>query len=117
MLSFPKSKEKTVVDNGVYTIRDLNLFDSNGRIVFTISTTSLKPGQQTLGHKHADPEVYEFVDGYGMMILDNSTVNVKSGEFVYVEGSKHHKVMNLSAVNDLVFKCYFHGEIRRPHLK
>jgi oxalate decarboxylase/phosphoglucose isomerase-like protein (cupin superfamily) len=118
MLSFPKSKEKTVVDNEVYAIRDLNLYDSKGRIVFTISTTALRPGQQTFGHKHAnDPEVYEFVEGNGRMILDNSTINVKSGDFVFVEESKYHKVINLSTSSDLVFKCYFYGEIRRPHLK
>ena len=117
MLSFPKSKEKTVVDNEVYTIRDLNLYDSKGRIVFTISTTILKPGQQTFGHKHANAEVYEFVEGYGTMILHNSTINVKSDDFVFVEESKFHKVMNLSAVSDLVFRCYFNGEIKRPHLK
>jgi len=118
MLSFPKSKEKTVVDNKVYSIRDLNLYDSKGRIVFTISTTALRPGQQTFGHKHAnDPEVYEFVVGIGRMILDNSTINVKSGDFVFVEESKYHKVINLSMSSDLVFRCYFYGEIKRPHLK
>jgi mannose-6-phosphate isomerase-like protein (cupin superfamily) len=118
MLSFPKSKEKTVVDNEIYLIRDLNLYDSKGRIAFTISTTALKPGQQTFGHKHAnESEVYEFVEGYGTMILENSMINVKSGDYVFVEESKYHKVTNLSAVSDLVFKCYFNGEIKRPHLK
>jgi len=118
MLSFAKSEAKTVVDNKIYRIRDLNLYDSKGRIVFTISTTTLKPGQQTFGHKHAnDPEVYEFVEGYGTMILDNSTINVKSGDYVFVEKGKYHKVINLSKSNDFVFKCYFNGEIKRPHLK
>jgi oxalate decarboxylase/phosphoglucose isomerase-like protein (cupin superfamily) len=118
MLSFAKSEAKTVVDNDIYTIRDLNLYDSKGRIVFTISTTVLRSGQETFGHKHAnDPEVYEFVEGHGTLILDNSTINVKSGDYVYVEESKYHKVINLSKSSDLVFKCYFNGEIKRPHLK
>lgn len=118
MLSFANSEAKTVVNNQIYTIRDLNLYDSKGRIVFTISTTVLRSGQQTFGHKHAnDPEVYEFVEGYGKMILDNSTINVKSGDYVFVEASKYHKVINLSKSSDLVFKCYFNGEIKRPHLK
>ena len=118
MQSFKKSEEKTVVDNEVYIIRDLNLYDSKGRVVFTISTTILKAGQQTFGHKHGnDAEVYEFIEGYGEMILDNTTVNVSRGDYVYVEESKYHKVINLSKSTDLVFKCYFNGEIKRPHLK
>jgi mannose-6-phosphate isomerase-like protein (cupin superfamily) len=117
MLSFSNSEAKTVVDNEIYAIRDLNLYDSKGRIVFTISTTVLRSGQQTFGHKHANPEVYEFVEGYGTMILDNSTINVKSGDYVFVEESNYHKVINLSKSSDLVFKCYFNGEIKRPHLK
>jgi mannose-6-phosphate isomerase-like protein (cupin superfamily) len=118
MLSFTKSEEKTVVDNEVYKILDLNLYDSKGRIAFTISTTILRPGQQTFGHKHSHyTEVYEFVEGYGAMILDDSTINVKSGDYIFVEESKYHKVINLSKSSNLVFKCYFNGEIKRPHLK
>jgi oxalate decarboxylase/phosphoglucose isomerase-like protein (cupin superfamily) len=116
--SIKKSEEKTVVDNEVYIIRDLNLYDSKGRVVFTISTTILKASQQTFGHKHEnDAEVYEFIEGYGEMILDKTTVNVSPGDYVYVEESKYHKVINLSKSTDLVFKCYFNGEIKRPHLK
>lgn len=118
MLLFKKSDEKTVVNNDVYTIRDLNLYDSKGRIVFTISTTVLKAAQQTIGHKHANyPEIYEFIEGYGEMILDNTTVNVNRGDYVFVEESKFHRVINLSKSSDLVFKCYFNGEIKRPHLQ
>lgn len=118
MLSFAKSEAKTVVDNDIYRILDLNLYDSRGRIVFTISTTVLKSGKQTFGHKHPnESEVYEFVEGHGQMILDNSTIDVKSGDYVYVEESQYHKVVNLSTSTDLVFKCYFNGEIKRPHLK
>jgi mannose-6-phosphate isomerase-like protein (cupin superfamily) len=119
MLSSASSAEaKTVVDNEVYRIIDLNLYDSKGIIVFTISTTILRCGQQTFGHKHAGhSEVYEFVKGYGTMVLDNSTISVKSGDYVFVEESKYHKVINLSKSSDLIFKCYFNGEIKRPHLK
>jgi mannose-6-phosphate isomerase-like protein (cupin superfamily) len=96
----------------------LNLYDSSGRIVFTISTTVLRSGQQTSGHEHAnDSEVYEFVEGHGTMIVDNSTINIKSGDYVFVEKGKYHKVINLSKSCDLLFKCYFNGEIKRPHLK
>lgn len=117
-MSIAKSKARTVVDNDVYRIVDLNLYDSKGCIAFTISTTVLRSGQQTFGHNHAnDSEVYEFVEGHGTIILDNITINVKSGDYVFVEKGKYHKVINLSKANDLVFKCYFNGEIKRPHLK
>jgi mannose-6-phosphate isomerase-like protein (cupin superfamily) len=118
MLSLAKSDAKKVIDNEIYRIHDLNLYDSSGRIVFTISTTILKSGQQTSGHKHAkDPEVYEFVEGHGEMILDDSKINVKSGDYLFVEKGKYHKVINLSKSSELVFKCYFNGEIKRPHFK
>jgi mannose-6-phosphate isomerase-like protein (cupin superfamily) len=117
-LSSARSEPITVVDNEIYRILDLNLYDSNGRIVFTISTTILKAGQETFGHKHSqDSEVYEFVEGHGVMVLDDITTHVKSGDYVYVEEGKFHKVINLSKSSNLVFKCYFSGEIKRPHLK
>ena len=118
MMSLARFESKTVVDNHVYRILDLNLYDSKGTIVFTISTTALRPSQQTSGHEHADdPEIYEFVEGHGTMILENVKINVKTGDYVYVERGKYHKVINLSKSGDLVFKCYFNGEIKRPHLK
>ena len=118
MLSISTSEAKIVVDNTVYRILDLNLYDSKGKIVFTISTTTLKPGQQTFGHQHAsDSEVYEFVEGNGAMILDNTTINVKTGDYIFVERGQYHKVINHSKSSHLLFKCYFNGEINRPHLK
>jgi len=97
---------------------DLNLYNSEGKVAFTISTTSLKPGKSTSGHKHeSDSEAYEFIDGSGEMILDSSTISVHSGDCVFVEKSKFHKVINLSTSSNLVFKCYFNGEIKRPHLQ
>lgn len=118
MLSLAKTQAKTVVDNDIYKIVDLNLYDRKGRIAFTISATTLKAGQQTFGHKHAKgSEVYEFIEGHGQMILDGSTINVNPGDYIFVEESKYHKVINLSKSDNLVFKCYFNGEIKRPHLK
>lgn len=117
-LSIARSEPKTVVDNKAYRILDLNLYDSKGKIVFTISTTILKADQQTRGHKHAqDSEVYEFVEGYGKMVLDNTTIDVKSGDYVFVEEGQYHKVINLSKSDNLVFKCYINGESKRPQLK
>ena len=113
-----QSEARTVVDNAVYRIQDLSLYDSKGNIVFTVSITTLRPGKQTSGHKHAnESEVYEFIAGYGTMMLDESALKVKPGDYIFVEPTKYHKVINGSVSADLVFKCYFNGEIKRPHLK
>lgn len=118
MLTSTRSEAKIVINNEIYRIIDLNLYDRKGRIAYTISTTILRSGQQTFGHKHGNAsEVYEFVEGYGNMMLDDSTVSVKAGDYVFVEKGEYHKVINLSKSIDLVFKCYFNGEIKRPHLK
>jgi mannose-6-phosphate isomerase-like protein (cupin superfamily) len=109
---------KTIVDNDTYQIRDLNLYDTRGKIMFTMSLTILKIGKQTKGHSHADnSEVYEFTEGSGLMLIDSTAVSVKAGDYIFVERGRFHKVINISQASDLIFRCYFAGEIRRPHLK
>jgi mannose-6-phosphate isomerase-like protein (cupin superfamily) len=109
---------KLVVDNETYQIRDLNLYDTRGKIMFTVSVTVLKTGKQTKGHSHIDTsEVYEFTEGSGLMLIDATAMTVTAGDYIFVERGRFHKVINISQASDLVFRCYFTGEIRRPHLK
>lgn len=117
--AFTFDEAKTVVDNDRYSIQDLNLYDSRGRVVFTLSVTVLHIGKQTKGHSHPQPhenEVYEFIEGNGIMMIDTSALNVKAGDYIFVEAGRFHKVINISNASDLVFRCYFAGQIRRPHL-
>ena len=115
--AFTFDEAKTVMDNDTYRIDDLNLYDNRGRIVFTLSVTILHIGHQTKGHSHLhDSEVYEFIEGTGFMILGTEAINVKAGDYIFVDANTFHKVVNTSNASDLVFRCYFAGQIRRPHL-
>src|ERR687895_698653 len=94
-----------VIDNDTYNIADLELIDSQGVPKITISRTILHGGQQTRGHSHAnEDEVYYFVDGDGFMILNNTALMVTAGDYVLVEKTVFHKIVNTSkAGGDLIF--------------
>jgi mannose-6-phosphate isomerase-like protein (cupin superfamily) len=106
-----------VVDNAKYKIQDLNLVNTKGSIAFTVSITVLKPGQQTTGHTHQlNDEFYEFIEGEGFMMIGREAKAVKAGDFIVVERTNFHKVINVSNASALIFRCYFTGQIKRPHL-
>jgi mannose-6-phosphate isomerase-like protein (cupin superfamily) len=78
-----------------------------------VSSTTLKPGKETNGHKHDDQEeVYHFVHGKGRMQLDDQTFDVYSGDIVLVKGGVFHKVFNTDQT-DMYFVCVFEG--KRSH--
>lgn len=114
---FTFDEAQIVRNDDTYMIQDLNLYDRLGRIVFTISITILHVGKQTRGHTHPhDSEVYEFSEGTGWMLIGTEGINVKAGDCVLVEAGQFHKVINTSNASDLAFRCYFAGQIKRPHL-
>lgn len=115
--TFTFDEALTVRNDETYMIQDLNITNSRGQIVFTLSVTILHPGMQTRGHSHPhESEIYEFTEGNGWMLIGAQGVNVKAGDCLLVEGGQFHKVINTSNASDLVFRCYFAGQIRRPHL-
>jgi oxalate decarboxylase/phosphoglucose isomerase-like protein (cupin superfamily) len=115
---FSKQEIRIIVDNKTYKIQDLNFYNGKGRVAFTISTTVLRARQQTRGHAHNDSsEVYEFLQGSGVMVVDKMKRNVTPGDFVFVDNSVFHKVINTSDSFDMVFRCYFNGESKRPQIK
>lgn len=104
-----------IVDSHVYNITDLELYDSQGVPRVTISRTILHGGQQTRGHSHRDDdETYYFVDGDGIMLLNNTAVMVTAGDYIFVERGVFHKMVNTSKDGDLVFICQFPGKAARP---
>ena len=105
-----------VVDNETYNITDLELFDSQGVPRVTISKTILHAGKQTRGHSHRDDdEVYYFVEGDGIMLLNNNALMVTAGDYVFVERGVFHKMVNTSkGEGDLIFICQFPGRASRP---
>jgi mannose-6-phosphate isomerase-like protein (cupin superfamily) len=108
----------TVVDNDIYAIKDLFLRDDRGVIQYTISVTKLNPRQSTHGHSHgAFDEIYTFVEGQGLMNLDGVPFFVSPGDHILIGKGKWHQVTNTDSRDNLVFICYFAGEIKRDHLK
>ncbi len=85
-------------DNEVYTITD---YDADDLI---ISTTFMKPFQQTKGHKHDNVEYYLFTQGLGIISIDETAQPVFEGSFIKVESNQFHKVYNMSE-NELRFVC------------
>jgi len=74
-----------------------------------VSSTKLRAGKSTTGHRHAgQEEVYIFVSGKGQMELDHKIFNVCEGDTVLIEDNVFHKVHNTSDYM-LEFICVFDG--------
>ena len=107
------------------TIMKLNIYDIGGKVVkdddrylvkdnsqlnnLVVSSTDLKPGKSTSGHSHAgQEEVYNFVQGSGMMKIDEEIFPVSKGDVILIEDGQFHQVINNSKEN-LYFVCVFDG--------
>jgi len=78
-----------------------------------VSSTKLRAGKSTTGHRHAgQEEVYIFVSGKGQMELDHKIFDVTAGDTVLIEDNVFHKVHNTGDFM-LEFICVFDG--RREH--
>ena len=76
-----------------------------------VSKTKLNPQQATTGHKHeGQEEVYIFVKGSGIMIIDQERFPVTKGDIVLIEDGEFHKVLNNTYKGTLDFVCVFDGE-------
>ena len=91
-----------------YTVKD-NTHLNN----LVVSSTMLRAGKSTTGHRHAgQEEVYIFIKGSGQMELDHKIFDVTAGDTVLIEDNVFHKVHNTSDYG-LEFICVFDG--RRQH--
>lgn len=94
-----------VKDNETYVLKD-NKFLKN----LVLSSTLLKPNQNTRGHSHSgQEEVYYFVSGTGKMEIDNETFDVEAGDVVLIPDGSFHRVYN-NTNNTLYFVCVFDGK-------
>jgi quercetin dioxygenase-like cupin family protein len=96
---------KTVKDNDQYLLQDSHFLKN-----LTLSRTILRPGQATNGHKHPNPdvdEVYIFMDGKGMIEIDDEKHEVIAGDIVLIKGHEFHKVINSSPYFSLRFLSVF----------
>ena len=97
---------KIIKQNETYTLIDNT--DLNGLIV---SKTILHPEKSTTGHNHkGQEEVYQFVSGYGTMIVGEQVYLVGPGDVILIPDGDFHKVWNNSDTEDLVFVCVFNGK-------
>ena len=94
-----------VKDNETYLLRDNKTLKN-----LVLSSTKLYRGQATRGHNHpGQEEVYFFVQGTGVMIVDEEHFRVGSGDIVIVPDGAFHKVINDGEMN-LIFNCVFDGK-------
>jgi len=102
-------KGNVVKDNDIYTIVDNTDLDQ-----LTVSTTTLKPSQETSGHSHEGiEEVYTFLSGHGIMVVDDAEMYAEAGKTFIIPDGAFHKVYNNSDDEDLMFICVFNH--RRNH--
>lgn len=95
---------KTVKDDERYIVKDNSMLNN-----LVVSSTDLKPGKSTSGHKHpGQEEVYNFIKGWGLMKIDEDIFAVSEGDVILVEDGKFHQVINNSEKN-LYFVCVFDG--------
>lgn len=75
-----------------------------------VSSTRLKPGCSTNGHRHpGQEEVYHFVYGTGQMELDDDKFEVNPGDYVLIKDGVFHRVHN-TGLETLYFVCVFDGK-------
>ena len=95
-----------VKDNEVYLLKDNKTLKN-----LVLSSTFLKPGQQTRGHTHpGQKEVYHFVSGTGAIQIDNDLYEAISGDVFLIPDGAFHKVFNKSDSDPLYFVCVFDGK-------
>lgn len=97
---------EVVKDNETYLLKDNKTLKN-----LVVSSTLLKPGQCTRGHKHpGQEEVYYFIHGYGDMELDGEIILVNPGDVVLIPDGAFHRVFNHSKTAPLYFVCVFDGK-------
>jgi len=93
-----------VKDNETYLLKDNKTLNN-----LVLSSTKLYRGQATRGHKHSgQEEVYFFVQGTGMMIVDEEKFRIAAGDIILIPDGAFHQVVNDGEQN-LTFNCVFQG--------
>ena len=96
---------EVVKDNETYLLKDNKTLNN-----LVLNSTKLYRGQSTRGHSHAgQEEVYFFVQGTGVMIVDEERFRVNPGDIVLIPDGAFHRVINDGEMN-LTFNCVFDGK-------
>ena len=93
-----------VKDNETYLLKDNTTLNK-----LIVSSTTLKAGKQTNGHKHkGQEEVYMFIHGSGEMQIDLERFTIQAGDIILIEDNEFHRVYNTTN-KELYFVCVFDG--------
>ena len=96
---------EVIKDNETYLLKDNKTLKN-----LVLSSTKLYRGQSTRGHSHAgQEEVYFFVQGTGLMIVDEDKFRVCAGDIILIPDGAFHRVINDGEQN-LTFNCVFNGK-------
>ena len=97
---------KIVKQNETYTLIDNTELNN-----LVVSKTILHPEKSTTGHNHSgQEEVYQFVSGYGTMVVGTNVYLVGPGDVILIPDGDFHRVSNTSKYEDLIFVCVFDGK-------
>ena len=95
---------EVIKDNDTYLLKDNKTLNN-----LVLSSTKLYRGQSTRGHSHSgQEEVYFFVQGTGMMIVDEERFRIIAGDIILIPDGAFHKVIN-DGEQHLIFNCVFQG--------
>jgi oxalate decarboxylase/phosphoglucose isomerase-like protein (cupin superfamily) len=96
---------EVVKDNETYLLKDNKTLNN-----LVLSSTKLYRGQSTRGHSHAgQEEVYFFVQGTGVMLVDEERFRVGPGSVMLIPDGAFHRVIN-DGDSNLLFNCVFDGK-------
>ena len=108
-IKLDKSDSKIVKSNETYDVIDNTNLNN-----LVVSKTILHEGKETSGHNHkGQEEVYQFVSGYGTMVVGTDVHLVGPNVVVLIPDGDFHRVSNTSKYEDLIFVCVFNG--KRSH--
>lgn len=97
---------EVIKDNETYVLKDNKTLNN-----LVLSSTMLKPGQQTRGHSHpGQEEVYHFVSGNGSIQINDDLFNASAGDIFLIPDGAFHKVFNKSDTESFYFVCVFDGK-------
>lgn len=98
-------KGSLVKEDERYVVRDNEILKN-----LTLSSTTLKPTCSTTGHSHGGvEEYYFFMEGSGVMEVNDENLLVGKGDIVPVQDGDFHRVRNYGLKN-LVFICVLGGK-------
>ena len=104
-IKLSEEDSKIVKSNETYDV-----IDNTNLKNLVVSKTILHPEKHTTGHNHeGQEEVYQFVSGYGTMIVGTNVHLVGPGDIVLIPDGDFHRVSNTSEHEDLIFVCVFDG--------